>query len=147
MALQITNQETKEPTNTMFESSQKLSADCAKLIKSNESLKSETGALRGSNDRLKTSSSSEKQEPLQITAKAEFNKFLEVKLQEVKSQNDAQLKDLKSKDQSLEEQINSIMSSQRIRWLTTLLDYLAAALQLQEADEWHAIPQGRRLRQ
>ncbi|KAM0331049.1 hypothetical protein ACHAPQ_006266 [Fusarium lateritium] len=135
MALQITNQETKEPTNTMFESSQKLSADCAKLIKSNESLKSETGALRGSNDRLK------------ITAKAEFNKFLEVKLQEVKSQNDAQLKDLKSKDQSLEEQINSIMSSQRIRWLTTLLDYLAAALQLQEADEWHAIPQGRRLRQ
>ncbi|KAM0192992.1 hypothetical protein ACHAPI_007941 [Fusarium lateritium] len=203
MALQITNQETKESTNTMLESSQKLLADCAKLVKSNESIESETGALRGSNDRLKISLQKQvsfisslvtpsKERPSEPSkAQKDINNrryytggratsrcrtqvstlpaeelldlviFGETKItadhsqgraqQEVKSQcdyqpgklksqYDAQPKDFKSKDQSLEEQINSIMSSQQIRGSTTLLDYPAAALQVQKADEWHAIP-------
>ncbi|KAM0239011.1 hypothetical protein ACHAP5_008383 [Fusarium lateritium] len=216
MALQITNQETKDSINTILESSQKLSADCAKLVKSNKSSESETRALRGSNDKLKVSLQKQESfisslvappkerpskpnssnrglqtktfQPVDVTTalavclddiinksfsvtlfRAELNKLFKAKLQEVKlqydnqlkevksqydyqlkklkSQYEARLKDFKSKDQSLEEQIDGIMSNQPIRGSTTLLDYLTAAPQLQEADEWHTTPRGQGLGQ
>jgi hypothetical protein len=85
---------------------------CAELIQSNESLQSESRSLQASNAKLKTAL--QKQESCQITVKAEFNKPLETKLQEVKSQYntqleevnsqyDFQLEDLTSNDQSLED--------------------------------------------
>jgi DNA anti-recombination protein RmuC len=124
-------------------------------------LQSENRSLQASNAKLKTAL--QKQESYQITVKADFNKLLENKLQEVKSQYnnqlkeiksqyDAQLKDLESKGQSLEDQINSVLSSQKIRnealsndisvireqvrGLTTLLGNLVTTLQLQDVNAW-----------
>ncbi|KAH6950746.1 hypothetical protein DER45DRAFT_406500 [Fusarium avenaceum] len=138
-ALQLSNQETEQYVDTVLESTEKLSARCTELAKSNESLELESKALHASIAKLKADL--QKQESLHIKVKADFNKLLEISIQGVKTQYDSQLEEVKlqhdaqqSRSEALADEISVIRDQNRA--LTTLLGDLVMYLEVQNANEW-----------